>query len=146
MPPDDSARFHDRAETGHVSHPADLLRVVAMTQAMLDETDKITLDEAGRHRLSEIHRRALQLVKGAVSPDLEGELNELGLPFDDDGVPTEPELRVAQSQLIGWLNGLLMGLQAAAMREGQAQPLRRGVAETPADADHGEDHTSRAYL
>ena len=99
-----------------VADPAELLRIGTMTKALLDEAGEATLDEAGRRRLTEIHRRAVGLVKEAVSPTLRDELSEFALPLGD-GDPTEPELRLAQAQLIGWLNGLLTGIQAAAIHQ-----------------------------
>lgn len=147
MCPDQHPAEHEAREE-EVSDPTDVLRMAAMTQALLDETDRVTLDEAGRHRLTEIHRRAVGLVKAAVSSDLEGELNDLTLPLVD-GVPTEPELRIAQAQLIGWLEGLLKGMQVAALsrvRGEQLEQMQRQLAERRPEAEDSEHREGRAYL
>ena len=102
------------AELESVSHPAKVMRVGSMIRQLLDEAHNTELDEISRQRLSEIYRRSVKELGEALSPDLREELDRLALPFlqRDDGVPTESELRIAQAQLIGWLEGLFHGIQA----------------------------------
>ena len=99
-----------------VPNPAALARVATMTQAMLDEAHATTLDEGGRQRLAEIHRRAVSLAEDAVSSELRSELQALQVPLSD-GDASEAELRLAHSALIGWLNGLFLGLQMSAYHQ-----------------------------
>jgi hypothetical protein len=99
--------------------PAALLRIASMTQAMLQEAHETELDDAGRHRLSDIHARALEVVRDAVPDDLWHELDRFALPLPESE-SSEAELRIAQAALIGWLNGVLLGIQASAYRQSQA--------------------------
>jgi Protein of unknown function (DUF2587) len=102
-----------------IPDPAALARVAAMTQAMLEEAHATPLDDAGRHRLQDIHARAVGLVGDAVSPDLRDELAAFALPVTGDEA-TEAELRLAQAALIGWLNGIFIGVQTSAYQQGIA--------------------------
>lgn len=99
----------DAAES--VSRPAKLIRIASMVRSLLDEARRAPLDDAGRRRLREIHDRSLHELEEILSDDLREELGEVVLPFTDD-TPTESELRVAQAQLVGWLEGLFHGIQA----------------------------------
>ncbi len=83
-----------------------------MTRATLDEVRQAPLDEAGRKRLLEIYRRSIDELKDVLSEDLRAELDEVFLPLTTD-VPSESELRIAQAQLVGWLEGLFHGIQAS---------------------------------
>lgn len=94
-----------------IEHPAKLLRIASMIRELLEEVRRSSLDEAGRQRLREIHERALSELKGTLSEDLQRELSTLAIPMDR--TPSESELRVAQAQLVGWLEGLFHGIQAA---------------------------------
>jgi hypothetical protein len=98
-------------ETGTISEPAKLLRIVTMVRELLEETRQTSIDERGRVQLRQIYERSLGELKDVLSPDLQRELQELAPPME--GVPTESEIRVAQAQLVGWLEGLLHGIQAA---------------------------------
>ncbi len=95
-----------------VSQPTKLIRIASMTRATLEEVRQAPLDEAGRKRLLEIYRRSLEELKEVLSPDLREELDEVFLPLTSE-VPSESELRVAQAQLVGWLEGLFHGIQAS---------------------------------
>ena len=113
-----------------VANPATLIRIGTMVQAMLDEVRQVTLDEDGRRRMSEIYQRAIDAIKETVSEELRDELSSLHLPFDD-GTPSAAELRVAQAQLLGWLDGLFRGIQAAVFNQQltaqrQLQQLQQG--------------------
>ena len=83
-----------------------------MVKQLLDEVRHAPLDQASRERLAEIYERSVAELSEALSPDLQEELRSLALPFDVDAVPTDGELRIAQAQLVGWLEGLFHGIQA----------------------------------
>jgi hypothetical protein len=96
-----------------VSEPAKVMRIGTMVKQLLEEVRITQLDERGRDRLREIYEISVEELAGALSSDLEAELLRLAIPFDADaGVPSESELRVAQAQLVGWLEGLFHGIQA----------------------------------
>ena len=88
-----------------ISRPSKLIRIASMTRATLDEVRQARFDEAGRKRLLDIYRRSLEELKEVLSPDLREELDEVFLPLTSE-VPSESELRIAQAQLVGWLEGL----------------------------------------
>jgi len=115
--------------TDTITEPAKLLRIASMVRELLEETRQTSLDEPGRKRLAEIYGRSVGELAGILSEDLREELASLAPPIDD-GVPTESELRVAQAQLVGWLEGLFHGIQAAmfaqqAAAQAQFEELRR---------------------
>ena len=95
-----------------VAEPAKVMRIGAMVKELLEEVRRAPLDEAGRTRLREIHETSIRELAEGLSPDLQDELARFSLPFDDKA-PTEAELRIAQAQLVGWLEGLFHGIQAA---------------------------------
>lgn len=95
-----------------ISQPAKVMRIGSMVKTLLDEARSAPLDEAGRLRLREIYQTSINELSGALSQDLGGELSRMVLPFSSD-VPSESELRVAQAQLVGWLEGLFHGIQAS---------------------------------
>ena len=82
-----------------------------MVRSLLDEARRAPLDDAGRRALKEIHERSIHELEEILSPDLRQELEEVTLPFSSD-TPSESELRIAQAQLVGWLEGLFHGIQA----------------------------------
>ena len=100
-----------------VTSPAKVMRIGSMVKQLLEEVRNSSLDEASRERLAEIYERSVTELSGALSPDLQEELRSLALPFDDDEIPSEAELRVAKAQLVGWLEGLFHGLQATLMAQ-----------------------------
>jgi hypothetical protein len=95
-----------------VSQPAKVMRIGAMIKQLLEEVRAAPLDEAGRKRLREIHETSIAELTDGLAPELRTELERLSLPFGD-GVPSEAELRIAQAQLVGWLEGLFHGIQPA---------------------------------
>jgi hypothetical protein len=95
-----------------VSEPAKVMRVGSMIKQLLDEVRSTSLDEPSRQRLREIYDRSIAELGSALSGDLRDELQRLAFPFQHEGIPTEIELRVAQAQLVGWLEGLFHGIQA----------------------------------
>ncbi len=101
----------DDAEQEAVTEPAKVMRIGSMVKQLLEEVRQAPLDDASRERLAEIYERSVTELGGALSPDLQNELHSLALPFDGP-VPSDAELRVAQAQLVGWLEGLFHGIQA----------------------------------
>ena len=99
-----------------VSQPSKLIRIATMVKSMLEEVRQASLDDAGRQRLRQIHERSLAELSEVLSEDLREELGEVMLPFDDD-TPSDSELRIAQAQLVGWLEGLFHGIQATMMTQ-----------------------------
>ncbi|MEM9517651.1 MAG: proteasome activator [Actinomycetota bacterium] len=107
----------DEGQGGAITEPAKVMRIGSMVKQMLEEVRSLTLDEASRERLAEMYERSVTELAEALSPDLANELFSLALPFGGDETPTEAELRVAQAQLVGWLEGLFHGIQATLMAQ-----------------------------
>ncbi|GGM11191.1 bacterial proteasome activator family protein [Dactylosporangium sucinum] len=103
-----------------IEQPAKVMRIGSMIKQLLEEVRAAPLDEAGRHRLKEIHRRSITELEDGLAPELREELERLSLPFDDGSTPSEAELRIAQAQLVGWLEGLFHGIQAALVAQQMA--------------------------
>ena len=102
-----------------IEQPAKVMRIGSMVKQLLDEVRQAPLDEAGRTRLREIYEQSIRELASGLSPDLVEELDRVTLPFDHD-VPTEAELRIAQAQLVGWLEGLFHGIQATLVAQQMA--------------------------
>jgi len=109
LPGDEVASSEERE---FVSEPAKVMRVGSMIKQLLDEVRTTELDVPSRQRLRAIYDTSIEELGSALSPDLRDELQRLAFPFTEDGTPTEVELRVAQAQLVGWLEGLFHGIQA----------------------------------
>ncbi|HMD45174.1 MAG TPA: proteasome activator [Acidimicrobiales bacterium] len=107
------------ALTEAIEEPAKVMRIGTMVKQLLDEVRQAPLDEASRTRLREIYEQSVRELASGLSPDLAAELDRMALPFDE-GVPSEAELRIAQAQLVGWLEGLFHGIQAALMAQQMA--------------------------
>lgn len=101
----------DGQEVETVNQPAKLMRIGSMLKQLLDEAKAAPLDEAARIRLREIYETSVRELAQGLSPDLQTELASLALPFDAEA-PSDAEIRVAQAQLVGWLEGLFHGIQA----------------------------------
>ena len=101
-----------KEEDAAVSQPTKLIRIASMTRAMLDEARQAPLDEGGRKRLATVHARSVDELREVLSPDLQDEFDEIMIPLNTENT-SESELRVAQAQLIGWLEGLFHGIQAS---------------------------------
>jgi hypothetical protein len=99
--------------TGLVEQPAKVMRIGTMIKQLLEEVRAAPLDEASRARLVGIHRSSIKELEDGLAPELIEELERLTLPFSDEDVPSEAELRIAQAQLVGWLEGLFHGIQTA---------------------------------
>jgi hypothetical protein len=102
-----------RSVTELVEQPAKVMRIGNMIRQLLEEVKAAPLDEASRQRLKDIHHASIKELETGLAPELVEELERLSLPFTEDGTPTEGELRIAQAQLVGWLEGLFHGLQTA---------------------------------
>ena len=96
-----------------VQQPAKVMRIGTMIKQLLEEVRAAPLDEASRSKLATIHRSSIRELEDGLAPELREELERLTLPFSDDAVPTDGELRIAQAQLVGWLEGLFHGIQTA---------------------------------
>src|SRR5262245_16935773 len=103
-----------------VEQPAKVMRIGSMIKQLLEEVRASPLDEAGRQRLTEIHRRSIVELEDGLAPELVEELDRLSLPFESGHVPSEAELRIAQAQLVGWLEGRFHGIQAALVAQQMA--------------------------
>ena len=138
---------NDRATGEYVSQPAKLLRITAMIRELLEEVRKSSPDEPGRKRLRSIYDKALAALKEGLSEDLQKELETLTLPLE--GTSSESEIRLAQAQLVGWLDGLFHGIQAALWaqhaqaRAGLEEMRRRGLPPGPSE---GGDERPGQYL
>ena len=103
----------ERAITDLVEQPAKVMRIGSMIRQLLEEVKAAPLDEASRNRLKEIHQASIHELEAGLAPELVEELERLTLPFSEDQTPSEGELRIAQAQLVGWLEGLFHGIQTA---------------------------------
>ena len=135
-----------------VDHPAKVMRIGAMMKQLLEELRSMELDEPSRHRLRDIYDTSVTELGAALSPDLREELGRLALPFSADETPTAAELQIAKAQLVGWLEGLVQGMQAmlfaqqmAAQQQLQSMrgQLGPGGGETP---PAGGDDRPGTYL
>ncbi|WKX71444.1 bacterial proteasome activator family protein [Streptomyces sp. P1-3] len=127
--------------TDMVEQPAKVMRIGSMIKQLLEEVRAAPLDEASRVRLKEIHSSSVKELEDGLAPELIEELERLSLPFTDEAVPTEAELRIAQAQLVGWLEGLFHGIQTALFAQqmaarAQLEQMRRAL---PAGIAGGED-------
>jgi hypothetical protein len=111
-PPPDAPEGEGEDQRERVESPAKVMRIGAMVRQLLDEVRHAPMDEASRTRLAEIYDTSVKELSEVLSPELREELERLSLPFDDNDVPSESELRVAHAQLVGWLEGLFHGIQA----------------------------------
>jgi hypothetical protein len=117
-----------------VARPTKLIRIASMVRNMLEEVRRAPIDDAGRRALREIHERSIHELEDVLSPDLKEELCEVVLPFKGDA-PSESELRLAQAQLVGWLEGLFHGIQATLFTQqmaaqAQMDEMRRRALES----------------
>ena len=132
----------ERPVTEMVEQPAKVMRVGSMIRQLLEEVRAAPLDEKSRARLKQIHKSSIKELEDGLAPELIEELERLSLPFDDDSVPSEAELRVAQAQLVGWLEGLFHGIQTAIYAQqvsarAQFEQMRRALPGAPARGGAG---------
>lgn len=126
----------DEDVTGLVGQPAKVMRIGTMIKQLLDEVRSAPLDDAARARLAGIHQRSLQELEEGLSPELVDELERITLPFGPDQTPSDAELRIAQAQLVGWLEGLFHGIQTALVAQqmaaqAQLSQMRRALPAGP---------------
>ena len=144
--------------TDLVEQPAKVMRIGSMIRQLLEEVKAAPLDEASRNRLKDIHRSSIKELESGLAPELVEELERLSLPFTEEGTPSESELRIAQAQLVGWLEGLFHGIQTAIYAQqvaarAQLEQMRRQLPagmgmpgqqgqQPPGHADEGQDSPS----
>jgi hypothetical protein len=118
--------------TDLVEQPAKVMRIGTMIKQLLEEVRAAPLDDASRNRLRDIHRSSIRELEEGLAPELRDELERLTLPFSDDSIPSDAELRIAQAQLVGWLEGLFHGIQTALFAQqmaarAQLEQMRQGA-------------------
>jgi len=138
----DGAASSEGSVADLVEQPAKVMRIGSMIKQLLEEVRSAPLDEASRTRLRDIHRRSIAELEQGLAPELVDELERLTLPFTDDRVPSESELRIAQAQLVGWLEGLFHGIQTALFAQqmaaqAQFEQMRRRAISGPGQGDSG---------
>jgi hypothetical protein len=166
---DDDGDGNERALTDLVEQPAKVMRIGSMIRQLLEEVKAAPLDEASRNRLKEIHESSIKELEQGLAPELVEELERLSLPFADDVTPSEGELRIAQAQLVGWLEGLFHGIQTAIYAQqmaarAQFEQIRRALPQgmppgmagpqqgqpgqpgQPGQGDEGQPGTGGMYL
>lgn len=146
----------ERPVTEMVEQPAKVMRIGSMIRQLLEEVRAAPLDEKSRARLKEIHSSSIKELEDGLAPELVDELERLSLPFTENETPSEAELRVAQAQLVGWLEGLFHGIQttlfaqqmaARAQLEQMRRALPPGVMQGPEDGHpQGRPGTTGPYL
>lgn len=134
--PPGGAATEEPDEAEGVAEPAKVMRVGTMIKQLLEEVRSTELDQPSRERLKTIYATSVRELSSALSPDLRAELDRLALPFDDDATPSPQELRIAQAQLVGWLEGLFHGIQATLFAQQMAarQQLERMRGQLPPGA------------
>lgn len=141
--------------TEQVEQPAKVMRIGSMIKQLLEEVRAAPLDEASRVRLKEIHASSVKELEDGLAPELVEELERLSLPFTDEGTPSDAELRIAQAQLVGWLEGLFHGIQttlfaqqmaARAQLEQMRRALPPGIGHDGGDDPHTGGRSGGPYL
>jgi Protein of unknown function (DUF2587) len=127
--------------TDMIEHPGKVMRIASMIKQLLEEVRSAPLDQAGRTRLAEIHRRSIRELEQGLGPELIDELERITLPLSDEA-PSDAELRIAQAQLVGWLEGLFHGMQAALfaqqmVAQQQLETMRRALPPGPSSQAGG---------
>ncbi len=143
----DGAPGEELESTETVNQPAKLMRIGSMLKQLLDEARAAPLDEKARLRLREIYETSVHELAEGMSPDLQKEMASLALPFDE-GAPSDAELRVAQAQLVGWLEGLFHGIQATLFAQQMAarNQLEDMRGNRPAIGQGGDGERPGTYL
>jgi len=136
--------------TAQVEQPAKVMRIGTMIKQLLEEVRAAPLDEASRSRLREIYDNSIKELSSGLAPELREELERLSLPFSEDSTPSDAELRIAQAQLVGWLEGLFHGIQTALFAQQMAaraqleEMRRRALPAGPSNP--GDQQPSGPYL
>lgn len=141
---------NERPVTDMVEQPAKVMRIGSMIRQLLEEVRAAPLDEKSRARLKEIHKSSIKELEDGLAPELVSELERLSLPFAEEETPSEAELRVAQAQLVGWLEGLFHGIQTTLFAQqmaarAQLEQMRRALPPglLPADQEQQQQHQPR---
>jgi hypothetical protein len=129
---DETEGDRERPVTEMVEQPAKVMRIGSMIRQLLEEVRAAPLDEKSRARLKAIHESSIQELEDGLAPELVGELERLSLPFTEDAPPSDGELRIAQAQLVGWLEGLFHGIQTTLFAQqmaarAQLEQMRRAL-------------------
>jgi hypothetical protein len=135
----------EERQTESVNEPAKLLRIGSMVKTLLDEVRSAPLDEKSRLRLREIYEQSIRDLSQVLSPDLVAELERMAPPFGNDA-PSDAELRIAQAQLVGWLEGLFHGIQATLMSQQMAARAQLEEMRQRGLPSAGESGRTGAYL
>jgi hypothetical protein len=136
-PPRDEVETDEpKSVTDLVEQPAKVMRIGNMIRQLLAEVKAAPLDDASRQRLRAIHQTSITELKEGLAPELADELERITLPFSDDATPSDAELRIAQAQLVGWLEGLFHGIQTALFAQqmaarAQLEQMRRALPAGP---------------
>jgi Protein of unknown function (DUF2587) len=136
-PPRDEVETDEpKSVTDLVEQPAKVMRIGNMIRQLLAEVKSAPLDDASRQRLRSIHQTSITELKEGLAPELVDELERITLPFSDDATPSDAELRIAQAQLVGWLEGLFHGIQTALFAQqmaarAQLEQMRRALPAGP---------------
>ncbi|MFJ8823907.1 bacterial proteasome activator family protein [Streptomyces sp. NPDC102467] len=130
--------------TEMVEQPAKVMRIGSMIKQLLEEVRAAPLDEASRQRLKEIHASSVKELEDGLAPELVEELERISLPFTEDTTPSDAELRIAQAQLVGWLEGLFHGIQTTLFAQqmaarAQLEQMRRALPPGVGGDDEDED-------
>jgi Bacterial proteasome activator len=134
--PDEEGRERPTNPADLVEQPAKVMRIGSMVKQLLDEVRSAPLDEKGRTRLAEIHQRSIAELEDGLAPELVEELERITLPFSDES-PSDAELRIAQAQLVGWLEGLFHGIQTALVAQQMAaQAQLQQMRQLPPGTSH----------
>lgn len=143
----------DKSLTDLVEQPAKVMRIGTMIKQLLEEVRAAPLDEASRAKLRDIHRTSISELEDGLAPELRDELERLTLPFTEESVPSDAELRIAQAQLVGWLEGLFHGIQTALFAQQMAarqqlEQMRQGALPpgVAAPGTRGPGHGTGQYL
>jgi hypothetical protein len=152
----------ERNPTELIEQPAKVMRIGSMIKQLLEEVRTAPLDDAGRARLAEIHERSIAELEEGLAPELVDELRRITLPFAPDAAPSDAELRIAQAQLVGWLEGLFHGIQTALFAQqmaaraqleqirralpGGAMPGTPGAAQPVVGGEQGPERPTGQYL
>ena len=135
----------EERQTESVNEPAKVLRIGSMVKTLLDEVRSAPLDEKSRVRLREIYEQSIRDLSEVLSPDLVAELERMAPPFDGE-TPSDAELRIAQAQLVGWLEGLFHGIQATLMSQQMAARAQLEEMRQRGLPPAGETGRTGAYL
>ena len=138
----------DQSLTDLVEQPAKVMRIGTMIKQLLEEVRAAPLDDASRNRLRDIHATSIRELEEGLAPELREELDRLTLPFSE-GTPSDAELRIAQAQLVGWLEGLFHGIQTALFAQqmaarAQLEQMRQGA--LPPGVGRPGGHGTGQYL